>query len=150
MEALLAVSVAALTLYTDAERYDNAINSLTELKVEVGTDKEPYSLDLTVSDEDRNGVRDILSPSEDGKTWLEKRWVLEDGTVDMEKLSSDIYKLANHDKNVAIAFTQGKSAGAKASVKDINNIDFENGQPSSDSNTDGLSEAARMAIEANS
>lgn len=140
---------SAEELKADADRYDAEINSLSEFKIEVGTKEDPYSLDLKVSEEDRNGVRNVLMPDVDGRNWIEKRWIMKDGLVDMKKLSADIYKLENHDRNVGIAFTQGKSAGVKKEVKDISNINFSKGQGVREEKLDSKAEAAKTAKEIN-
>ena len=128
-----------------SDRYENSINSMEDIKINVGTEKEPLNLDYTVSDDDRNGIRDYLTPDE-GKNFVQKHWVGEDGILDMDKLSKDIYKIQNHDRNVSIAYSQGKSAGSEAEVKEISNIDF-NGGKTAPLKEGGLSEASRMAKE---
>jgi len=132
------------------EYYDKAIGSLNGFKVEVGTKENPASLDLAASEEDRNGVREFLSEDESGQNFIDKRWKDEDGIIKMEQLSEDSYKIINYERDIQIAYTQGKSAGAGKEVKDINNIDFNKGDGAAPNNDQGLSQAAKIALEANS
>jgi hypothetical protein len=135
-------------LIKDAEYYDSVINSYTSKGIEVGTKENPHSLNLETTDDDRNGIREFLSDGDDGTSWINKRWMMEDGRVNMDKLSDDINKIMNYEKHLKIAFTQGKSAGASKEVKDISNIDFSDGKnkPKSD---EGLSQLAQIANEIN-
>lgn len=103
--------------------YSSVINNLNEMKVSVGTDESPLDVNIKVTDEDRNGIEDFLRV-DNGKNFIAKRWIKEDGKVDIETLSSDVYKIFNFDKSVKLGFTQGKSAGVKDEVKNIDNIDL--------------------------
>lgn len=133
----------------DSDRYEAIINDFKGVKIEVGTKEDPYEVNLEASDDDRNGIKEFLAGDEKGRNWIEKRWIGDEGVVDMAKLREDAWKIENHDRNVKIAFTQGKSAGVKKEVKDINNIDFEKGKNPSKSKGEGRSIAAKIIDEIN-
>lgn len=135
-------------LEKDAEYYESRINQFSGEDLEVGTKDDPHQLKFEVTEEDRNGIRDFLANGENGESWINRRWTMEDGRVNMDKLSEDINKMINYERNIKIAFTQGKTAGASKEIKDISNIDFSEGKskPKSDG---GLSQEAQIANEIN-
>lgn len=133
----------------EADRYDSQIEQLSSLEINVGTNENPFNLKLEVSPEDRNGIRDFLKNDENGQSWINKRWMGEDGKVDMQQLSTDIYKLKNFDRSIAIGFAQGKSHGVKEEVKSINNIDFEKGQQEKDSSVKTFEDVAAQIMREN-
>lgn len=135
-------------LEKDAEYYESVISKFSRKDVDVGTKDDPHTLTIEATDDDRNGFRDFISDGENGEPWITKRWMMEDGRVDMDKLQSDIDKIINYERNIKIAFTQGKTAGASKEVKDVSNVDFGTGKnkPKSD---EGLSQEAQIANEIN-
>lgn len=114
-------------LEADAERYEAVIDDLKVKTLEVGTKEDPHQISFDPDDKDRAGVRDFLANGEDGESWIQKHWMEKDGTINMNKLSDDILKMNNYERDVAIAFNQGLTKGGSKEVKDISNIDFKGG-----------------------
>jgi hypothetical protein len=131
------------------EALNKSIDDFGEIQLEVGTKDEPNALKFDVSDDDRNGIRDFLTGNKT-QNWLDKRWTDKDGTINTDKLSTDVYKILNYDRDVKIGYTQGKSAGVKEEVVETNNIDLKKsgGSGPSDKN-EGMSQAAQIAAEIN-
>jgi len=122
-------SVNAAPQKTEAEiqqelaDYNAVIDGLEEVKLSVGTKESPFEFEIKVSDDDRNGIKNFCE-AKDGKSFVDRRWMGEDGKVNMEVLSKDIYKIENYDRDVAVAFTQGKSEGVKGAIKENDNIEL--------------------------
>lgn len=148
-EAVVEPTMSPEEAKAEADRYDSQIEQLSNMEINVGTNENPFNLKLEVSPEDRNGIRDFLKPDEDGQSWINKRWMGEDGKVDMQQLSTDIYKLNNFDRSIAIGFAQGKSHGVKEEVKSINNIDFEKGQQEKDTSLKTFEDVAAQVMRDN-
>lgn len=129
------------------KKYNQTIDSLKEEVVQVGTDKEPHELKLAISDEDRKGIKEFLSGDET-QSWSQKRWFNDDGTVNIDLLATDVNKIINYERNLSVAFQQGKTAGVSKEVKDIDNVDFGKGE-TRDVTTEGKSEAAKIVREIN-
>ena len=114
-------------LEADAERYEAVIDNLEARTLEVGTKEDPHQISFDPDDKDRAGVRDFLANGENGESWIQKRWMEKDGTINMNKLSDDILKMTNYERDAAIIFNQGLTKGGSKEVKDISNIDFKGG-----------------------
>ncbi len=130
--------------------YNAIIQNLSDNTFEVGDDKNPESFTLVKTEEDRNGISEFLKAEEvDGsmKNFVDKNWANDDGTVNMEKLAKDVYKINSYDRDVKLAYAKGKSETSKE-VKDINNLNFGKGE-SAKTQESGLSQAAQIAREAN-
>ena len=133
------------------ERYDSIISSMPDSTFEVGDKENPVSFTLQKTDEDRNGVSEFLKGDNlNGveRNFINKNWTNEDGSVNFEKLSKDVFKIINYDRDVKLGYAQGKSATSKE-VKDIDNINFNKKESSGGSQEGAMSQAAMMAIEAN-
>jgi hypothetical protein len=134
------------------ERYKSVINNLSEFKINVGTKENPADITFQVTDDDRNGVTDFLSSDEKNgvsRDFIQKNWTDDEGNVDMDKLSKDMYKVINYDRDVSRAHANGKSEVSKE-VKDISNIDFKKGESTPAPVVNDASQAAEMARQANS
>ena len=132
------------------ERYEAAINGLPDLKFDVGTKEEPFEFTFKITDEDRNGIDEFLKAEEkDGvsRDFIQKNWTDENG-VNVAKLSADMYKVVNYERDIKRAFANGKSEVSKE-VKDISNIDFKKGESTKAPVSDARSQAAQLAAEAN-
>ena len=108
------------------ERYNSIINSMPDNTFDVGDKNNPVSFTLQKTEEDRNGVSEFLKGDTlDGveRSFIDKHWAKEGGGVDVEKLSRDMYKVVNYERDVKLGYAQGKSATSKE-VKDIDNINF--------------------------
>jgi hypothetical protein len=127
-------------------RFEESFANFKELKVQVGTEKEPHELTLDVS-KDVDSLRESIQNNPDGSSWITRRW-FDDGVLNIDKLLTDIYKSNNYDRDMATAFAQGAETKLSQEVKDIDNIDFGKGQ-SKGTPDDGLSEAARIVREIN-
>lgn len=133
------------------ERYDSIIKSMPDYTFEVGDDKNPANFTLKKTDEDRNGVSEFLKGDNVNgveRNFIDRHWANEDGSVNMERLSQDMYKIISYERDVKLAYAQGKSATSKE-VKDIDNINFDKTESVSPQITDDRSQAAAMAREAN-
>ena len=129
------------------KKYNQTIDNLKETVIQVGTDDEPYEVKIEYSDEDRNGIKEFLSGNET-QSWSQARWFNEDGTVNIDLLAKDVNKIRNYERDMKISFQQGKSAGVKKEVKDIDNVDFNNGK-TRDVTSEGISEAAKVVRDIN-
>lgn len=132
----------------ELEYYSSKIAELTGIKVDVGSKESPFELNIEVSEEDRNGIENFLKV-EDGKNFIAKRWIGEDGKVDIETLSRDVHKFLNYERDLKVAFTQGKSAGVKDAVKDTDNIDLNSKSSSKSGDGSTKSVHANIASEIN-
>ena len=112
----------------ELDAYSKDIHNFEGFEVEVGTKDNPHSMKIDVSDEDRNGMQEFLFPGEDGKNWIDRRWVGEDGKINMQQLLMDVHKIKNYERDMKLAFTQGGNAKVKQEVKDIDNINLESKQ----------------------
>jgi hypothetical protein len=135
-------------LLADSKRYEAVIENLEARVLEVGTEEDPHQLSFEPDDKDREGVNSFLANDEDGSSWIQKRWMENDGTINMNKLSDDILKMNNYERDMKISFNQGLTKGGSKEVKDISNIDFKEGTQKT-TPSDGLSEAAKMVNEWN-
>ncbi len=132
------------------ERYRVAIDGFSEVKLNLGTKEDPSEFTQQVTEDDRKGITDFLSgDSVDGvqRDFIQKNWT-KDGNVDMEKLSRDMYKVINYERDMKRAYANGKSEVSKE-VKDINNLDFKKGDTKAPQTTNDADQAAQMAREAN-
>ena len=107
-------------------QYGESIKKFADFEVEVGTKENPYQMKISVSEDDRNGIQKFLFPDEKGNNWINRRWAKEDGSVDIDKLASDVHKIMNYERDLNLSFAQGKAVGLKQEVKDIDKIDLEN------------------------
>jgi hypothetical protein len=135
-------------LEADAKRYESVIDNLEKTTLDVGTKEDPHQLTFEPDDKDREGVREFLANGKEGESWIQKHWMEKDGTINMNKLSEDILKINNYERDIKIAFNQGLTKGGSKEVKDISNIDFKGGDKEV-APSDGLSEAARVVNEIN-
>lgn len=134
------------------ERYDSIIKSMPDYTFEVGDDKNPANFTLQKTDDDRNGVSEFLKGDNlNGveRNFIDRHWANEDGSVNMEKLSQDMYKVISYERDIKLAYAQGKSATSKE-VKDIDNINFDKTESVGAPVTDDRSQMAAIAREANS
>jgi hypothetical protein len=133
------------------EALNKSINDFSEIQVEVGTKDDSSQVKFEISDEDRNGIRDFLTGESEGKqrNWLDKRWMNDDGTINNGKLSQDVYKILNYDRDVKIGYTQGKAAGVKEEVKETDNINMKKDSGTQTKDEGGLDQAAQIAAEIN-
>jgi hypothetical protein len=132
------------------ERYDSAIETLSEFKFDVGSKDAPEEFSFQVTDDDRNGVTEFLKgDNKDGadRDFIQKNWA-ENGEVDLEKLSKDMYKVVNYERDIKRAYANGKSEVSKE-VKDINNIDFKGGTAKSPEQINDADQAADVIRDAN-
>ena len=135
-------------LEADLEYYESVIDNKTALEIEVGSKDDPHTVKYEIDDKDREGISDFMSNGENGEAWIQKHWMNEDGTINMDKLSDHILKINNYEKHIKIAYNEGLTKGGSKEVKEISNIDFKEGSPKS-TPEDGLSEAAKIANEIN-
>lgn len=134
------------------EAYNQVITSMPGNTFEFGTSEDPKSFTIEKTDEDRNGVSDFLKGDTFNgvdRNFIDRHWTNEDGSVNIQKLSEDMYKVINYERDVKLGIAHGKSEKSKE-VKDINNINFDKRDSGGSQNDGGMSQAAAMAIEANS
>jgi len=134
-------------LEEEAETYNKKISSFVEKKIQVGSEKEPKELTLSVSEDDHNEIRDFISNGQDGSSWIIRRW-FDNGQLNIEKLIADADKMIHYERDVAIAYTQGANAKLSEEVKSIDNIDFKKGESFKKEDA-MLSEAAQVMRDIN-
>lgn len=120
-----------------AESFYSSLNDYKD-SVAFKTDNgDEVKIDIALSDDEKKSLSNIVG---NWTNWQSERWIDNEGKLKVSQMTSDLDKIINAEKREKLVYNQGIAAGQKMALKDINNLDFDKKQTSSDAKTPSVLE----------